>query len=142
METRIKAFDELTVQELFEIYRLRVSVFVVEQNCAYQEVDDEDKKAYHVCLYENEKLMAYCRVFPRNGTQALIGRVTAVERRKGLGTRVVFLAMETAREKLGAESLAVEAQTYAVPMYEKLGFVKCSEEYLEDGIPHVSMILQ
>lgn len=142
MKTIIKSFQELTTQELFEIYKLRVSVFVVEQNCAYQEVDDADKEAYHVCLYENEKLMAYCRVFPRTESQALIGRVIAVKRRCGLGTKVVSLAMETAKERLKAGTIAVEAQTYAVPMYEKLGFVRCSEEYLEDGIPHVSMICE
>lgn len=142
MKTVIKSFKELTTQELFEIYKLRVSVFVVEQNCAYQEVDDADKAAYHICLYEDEKLMAYCRVFPKNETQALIGRVIAVKRRCGLGTKVVSVAMETARENLGTKTIAVEAQTYAMPMYEKLGFVKCSEEYLEDGIPHVSMICE
>jgi len=142
MQQRIKAFTELTVQELFEIYKLRVSVFVVEQRCAYQEVDDEDKRALHICLYDENKLMAYCRIFMKNEQQALIGRVIAVERRKGLGTKVVSLAITTARERLGAKSLAVEAQSYAVPMYEKLGFVKCSGEYLEDGIPHVSMICE
>lgn len=139
MEARIKTFGELTGSELFEIYKLRVCVFVVEQNCAYQEVDDADKEAYHICLYENGRLMAYCRVFLRNERRALIGRVIAVRRRCGLGTKVVTLAIDTAREKLGADTIAVEAQSYAVPMYEKLGFVKCSEEYLEDGIAHVSM---
>lgn len=142
MEARIKAFHELSCDELFEIYKLRVSVFVVEQSCAYQEVDDEDKKAYHIGLYEKGALMAYCRVFPKAAHEALIGRVIAVKRRCGLGTRVLSLAIDTARECLGAERIAVEAQTYAAPMYEKLGFVKCSEEYLEDGIPHISMILK
>ncbi|MBQ3210227.1 MAG: GNAT family N-acetyltransferase [Oscillospiraceae bacterium] len=142
MEERIKSFHELSADELFEIYKLRVSVFVVEQSCAYQEVDDEDKKAYHIGLYENGKLMAYCRVFPRDGDEALIGRVIAVKRRCGLGTYVVSLAIKAAREKLGAKTIRVEAQTYAAPMYEKLGFEKFSQEYLEDGIPHVSMILE
>ena len=143
MKLSIKKFDGLNTRELFEIYRLRVSVFVVEQNCAYQEVDEADLTALHLMLRDDGgALAAYCRVLPpeAGGTQALIGRVIAVRRRCGLGSEAVRGAMETALALPGVESLRVEAQSSAVPMYEKLGFQVVSEEYLEDGIPHKSMI--
>ncbi len=87
MELFVKHFSELTAQELYEIYRLRVSVFVVEQKCCYQEVDDADKDAYHVWLWDKDGIEAYARVLPRGATfqEVSIGRVIAVKRRCGLG---------------------------------------------------------
>jgi len=142
LEMCVKRFPELTVDELYEIIRLRNAVFVVEQNCAYQEVDELDPGALHISLRDENGIAAYCRVLMRSENEALVGRVIAVRRRQGLGSKVVGLAMEAARERLGAERIRVEAQCYAAPMYEQLGFVKVSEEYLEDGIPHVTMICE
>lgn len=139
MKEIIKSFDELSTEELFEIYRLRTSVFVVEQHCAYQEVDEADKKAVHIWLDEGGKMAAYCRIFPIAPGEARVGRVIAVERRRGLGTKVVSLALKEAKERLCAQMVSVEAQSYAAPMYAKLGFVPVSEEFLEDGIPHIRM---
>lgn len=89
MELFVKHFSELTAQELYEIYRLRVSVFVVEQKCCYQEVDDADKDAYHVWLRDEDGIAAYARVLPRGATfpAVSIGRVIAVRRRCGLGKK-------------------------------------------------------
>lgn len=89
MELFVKHFSELTAQELYEIYRLRVSVFVVEQKCCYQEVDDADKDAYHVWLRDEDGIEAYARVLPRGATfpEVSIGRVIAVKRRCGLGSK-------------------------------------------------------
>ncbi len=144
MELTVKHFDELSTQELFEIYKLRVSVFVVEQSCPYQEVDDADRQAYHIILHDENGIKAYARVLPKgvNLEDVSIGRVIAVRRRCGLGSRIVAAAIDTAREKLHAEKITVEAQTYARGMYEKLGFVQTSDEFLEDGIPHVKMTLE
>jgi ElaA protein len=144
MELTVKHFDELGTQELFEIYKLRVSVFVVEQSCPYQEVDDADRQAYHIVLRDENGIEAYARVLPKgvNLEDVSIGRVIAVRRRCGLGSRIVAAAIDTAREKLHAEKITVEAQTYARGMYEKLGFVQTSDEFLEDGIPHVKMTLE
>lgn len=144
MELTVKHFDELGTQELFEIYKLRVSVFVVEQSCPYQEVDDADRQAYHIVLRDGDGIEAYARVLPKgvNLEDVSIGRVIAVSRRCGLGSRIVAAAIDTAREKLHAEKITVEAQTYARGMYEKLGFVQTSDEFLEDGIPHVKMTLE
>ena len=142
MELFVKHFSELTAQELYEIYRLRVSVFVVEQKCCYQEVDDADKDAYHVWLRDEDGIEAYARVLPRGATfpEVSIGRVIAVKRRCGLGKQIVAAAIGTATEKLHAR-IADLAQTYVKKLYENFGFYQTSEEFLEDGIPHVQMQL-
>lgn len=141
MELIVKHFNELTTDELWEIYKLRVSVFVVEQNCAYQDVDSFDREAYHVFLRDDEGIRAYTRVLPKGTVydEVLIGRVIAVKRRCGLGTKIVRAGIETAIEKFGAETILVDAQSYARELYAKQGFVQISDEFLEDGIPHVKM---
>ena len=141
MDISVKHFTELGAEELYEILKLRVDVFVVEQNCPYPEIDGQDKNAWHVSLREGEKLLAYLRVLPRGEGEAAIGRVLAVERRRGLGTKVVEAGIRVAREKLGAKRIYLEAQTYARGLYEKLGFRQIGEEFLEDGIPHIPMEL-
>ena len=139
----VKHFNELSAEELFRIYRLRVSVFVVEQHCAYQEVDEADTKAYHVWLEDEAGIEAYLRVLPAGATfeEPSLGRVIAVKRRCGLGSRIVAEGIRVAREKLAASSILIEAQTYARTLYERQGFVQVSDEFLEDGIPHVQMRL-
>ena len=143
MELFVKHFSELTARELYEIYKLRVSVFVVEQKCYYQEVDDADENAYHVWLRDEDGIEAYARVLPRGATfpEVSIGRVIAVKRRCGLGSKIVAAAIDTAKEKLRADKITIEAQTYVKKMYEDFGFRQTSEEFLEDCIPHVQMQL-
>ena len=144
MDLIIKAFNELTNEELFEIYKLRVSVFVVEQNCAYQEVDDADKVAYHIYFRDEDGIEGYLRVLPQGITfeDASIGRVIAVKRRCGIGSRILSEGIRVAKEKFGAMRITIEAQVYARELYEKAGFVQNSDEFLEDGIPHIRMTLQ
>lgn len=144
MELIVKHFSELSAEELFEIYRLRVSVFIVEQRCPYQDVDDADRTAYHLWLRDENGIAAYARLLPPGAAfpTAAIGRVIAVRRRCGLGTRIVDAAINAAREKLSADVITIEAQVYARSLYEKAGFVQTSEEFLEDGIPHVQMQLR
>ena len=141
MERIVRHFDELTTRELFDLYKLRVSVFVVEQNCPYQEVDDADRVSYHVWLRDEDGIAAYLRVIPAGVSfeDVSIGRVIAVRRRCGLGTRIVEEGIRVAREKLRAQRITIEAQTYARALYEKLGFRQTSAEFLEDGIPHIRM---
>ena len=141
MELTGKHFSELTTEELFDIYKLRVSVFVVEQSCPYQEVDSTDKTAYHIWLKEDGELLAYLRVLPRGAVreEVSLGRVIAVRRRCGLGSRILAAGIRTAVERFGADCIVIEAQTYARGLYEKAGFVQTSEEFLEDGIPHIQM---
>ena len=144
MELVIKHFRELTTEELFEIYKLRVAVFVVEQNCPYQEVDSADVEAYHLYLKDESGMQAYLRVLPKGvpHKEVSIGRVISVKRRCGLGTQIVKEGISVAKEKFDAERIIIEAQTYARKLYENVGFVQSGEEFLEDGIPHIPMIYQ
>ena len=144
MRLLIKQFSELTTEELFAIYKLRVSVFVVEQKCAYQEVDEADKAAYHIWLEDDNGIEAYLRLMPEGVVrpETSLGRVIAVKRRCGMGSRIVSEGIRFAKEKLAAKEIVIEAQTYVKKLYESLGFKAESDEFLEDGIPHVRMRLK
>ena len=143
MELIVKRFEELTVEELYEILKIRVSVFVVEQNCLYQEIDDRDKQSFHVYLKDDDGIQAYLRVVDKGVSfdEVSIGRVIAVKRRCGLGSKILSEGIKVAKDKLKAATIKIEAQSYAKGLYEKQGFSQVSEEFLEDGIPHVLMIL-
>ena len=143
MNICIKHFKELTAEELYEIYKVRTKVFVVEQNCPYQEVDDIDKTAYHIWLYDDGGIKSYLRLFmaDENSKTAAIGRVLATERRRGYASAAMKEAVKAAKEKLGAEKITLDAQFYARGLYEMLGFKQTSEEFLIDGIPHIKMEL-
>ena len=144
MTLQIKRFGELTAEELYRILKLRVDVFVVEQACPYPELDGLDREALHIWLEDGEGIHAYLRVMDRGAESQYvsIGRVVVRERRRGLGTRILKEGIRAARELLGAEAIYLEAQTYAVGLYEKQGFRPISEEFLLDGIPHVKMLLE
>ena len=143
IRTVVKRFDELTPEELYALLRLRVSVFVVEQNCPYMELDNNDQKALHVWLEQDGAVKAYLRVLDRGveSEYISIGRVVAAERRKGFGSLVLAEGIRVAREYFNADRLYLEAQTYAKGLYEKQGFQPASEEFLLDGIPHIKMLL-
>lgn len=142
MEEVVKSFDELSVDELYEIMQARAAVFVVEQDCAYQDLDGIDQEAYHVFLKEDGKLVAYLRVIDKGKrlSEVSIGRVISLKRREGVGTRLMKLGIDVAKEKFGAVKIMIGAQVYAKAFYEGCGFRQISEEYLEDGIPHIYMI--
>lgn len=139
MELIVKHFSELSTRELFGIYRLRASVFVVEQQCPYQDIDEADLVAYHLRLQDENGIQAYARALPPGVTfpTASIGRVISVKRRCGLGGQIVDAAVQVAKTKFHADRITIEAQLYARSLYEKHGFHQISEEFLEDGIPHI-----
>ena len=143
MELHVKRFSELTLDELYELLKLRVSVFVVEQNCPYPELDDRDQKALHLWYEEDGQMVGYLRIMDKGAASewVSIGRVIAVKRGQGIATRLVTEAIRTAKEQFGAEQIYLEAQVYAKGLYEKLGFREISGVFLEDGIPHVKMLL-
>ena len=166
MEFRVKRFNELTTDELYAILKLRCEVFIVEQECPYPDIDGVDDQAVHVMFVDDGagdgdangepgdgkcgepgdgdvNLAAYLRILPAGleFEHVSIGRVIAVRRRQGLGTEIVKKGIEVARNELGADTIYLEAQVYAMSMYEKLGFVPVSEEFLLDGIPHIKMEL-
>lgn len=142
MQLKVKRFDELSLQELYEILKLRSSIFVVEQNCAYQDIDGLDQEALHVFLKNENGIRACLRVMDRGAESEFvsIGRVIAVDRRQGLGTRILAAGIRAAVEYFGADCIYVEAQTYAKGLYAKLGFEEISGEFPIDGIPHVKML--
>ena len=144
METVVKQFNQLTVEELYEILKLRAEVFVVEQNCAYQDLDNIDKEAYHVYLREEGEMLAYLRVIDKGKRldEVSIGRVISLKRRCGLGTKLMAEGVKVAKEKYGAKRIKIGAQCYAKPFYEGCGFKQISGEYLEDGIPHIYMMYE
>ena len=143
MQLYRKRFQELTTEELYGILKLRVDVFVVEQNCPYRELDDRDQNAVHVWLQDEDGILAYLRVMDRGieNESVSIGRVVAAKRRCGLGSRVLAEGIRAAKEVFLADSIYLEAQVYAKDLYEKQGFRQISEEFLLDGIPHVRMLL-
>lgn len=139
MQTHIQKFSQLSTQELYQIYKLRVDVFVVEQKCPYHEIDDIDLESYHIYLQnDNSKILAYCRLYKIEDTFH-IGRVIASERGKGYGTQIMKAALEFAAQTLHADTIIIEAQTYAKNFYEKIGFIQTSEPFDEDGIEHMQM---
>ena len=143
MKLFIRHFCELSVEELFEIYKLRTAIFVVEQKCPYQEVDDADKNAYHVYLKDRTGIQAYLRVLPKGikFEQVSLGRVLAAKRHCGLGSQIIAAGIQVARDRFDADRIVIEAQVHARKFYERAGFVPSSSEFLEDGIPHIQTVL-
>lgn len=141
MKPEAKNFNELSSTEVYEIIKARVQIFVVEQNCPYQDVDDVDYESLHIFYKSGEKITAYLRAFRKDSETVQLGRVLTTEHGKGLGGELLKNAIEIVEEKMNPEKLYIEAQTYAIGFYEREGFVVCSDEFLEDGIPHVKMEL-
>ena len=142
LETIVKQFEELTSEELYEILKLRADVFIVEQNCVYQDIDDKDTGALHVFLRDDKGLQAYLRVLDKGVAfeEVSVGRVVTKNKRQGFGKIVMKAGMKAAVDRFGADKIKIVAQSYAEGFYEKLGFVTVSEEFLYDGIPHIYMI--
>ena len=138
-----KSFQELTVDELYELLRVRSEVFVVEQNCVYQDLDGDDQTSVHLWLTVADKVVALARVCPA-GThmqEVSIGRVITTERGKGFGKQIMLYAIEAAKEHFNATLIAIEAQEYAKGFYESVGFRQSSDTFMLDGIPHIKMTL-
>lgn len=136
-----KSFSEFTTDELYELLRIRSEVFVVEQNCVYQDLDYDDQKSVHLWLTKDGKVVALCRVCPA-GThmeEVSIGRVITAERGKGYGKRIMLEGIQAAQERFGAKRIDIEAQEYARGFYEQVGFRQSSEPFILDGIPHIRM---
>jgi ElaA protein len=141
---KTKYFNELTTKELYNLLQLRSEVFVVEQDCAYQDIDGEDKKALHVLGYKNENLIAYTRVFEAGDyfKEASIGRVVVAknERQYKYGYKIMKASIEAVEDNFKENKIIISAQTYLKKFYNNLGFIETGKEYLEDGIPHKKMI--
>lgn len=141
---KVKSYRELTRDELYELLQLRAEVFVVEQDCVYQDIDGKDDIALHVLGYKDKELVAYTRIFPPNTyfEYASIGRVVvrALERKHKYGYDLMKKSIEATENAYDTTTIKISAQTYLKSFYNNLGFKEVGEGYLEDGIPHIGMI--
>ena len=143
----IQKFEELSPAELYAILQLRNEVFVVEQNCVFQDADDRDQSSYHLCLWENGQLAAYCRLLPSGiayDEYASIGRVVSAPRLRGSGYGIQLMkeAIRLIEQLFPGSKVKISAQCYLQEFYISLGFSCCTEPYIEDNLPHIGMILQ
>ncbi len=144
LEIKIKTFQKLTTQELYDVLQLRSEVFVVEQDCVYQDLDGKDQNALHVVGYKGENVVAYTRLFKPGYyfDEASIGRVVVKdsERQHQCGYDIMNASIEAVKNHYKTGIIKISAQIYLKRFYNNLGFKEVGEEYLEDGIPHVGML--
>ncbi|MBB3697882.1 GNAT family N-acetyltransferase [Flammeovirga yaeyamensis] len=141
----IKPYQELDKEELYEILQLRAEVFVVEQDCVYNDLDNNDQEAYHLIARKNGKLAGYLRILP-SGTRfkyPSIGRVIVhpSNRKEGIARKIMTTANQWIFDHWESDLIQISAQKYLTKFYQSLGYVIKSDEYLEDGIPHFKMEL-
>ena len=144
LQFKIKRFNELSASELYQLLQLRSEVFVVEQNCVYQDIDGKDEKALHLLGEIDNKVVVYSRIFkPKDYFEnASIGRVAIAEkyRAQKWGHQLMQEAISGIENNFGIQSITISAQLYLKKFYESHGFVQIGETYLEDGIPHIEML--
>lgn len=144
MDIYVKKFNDLKLKELYQLLQLRSEVFVVEQDCVYQDIDGKDEMALHVLGFERNQLVAYTRCFPPGFyfEQAAIGRVLVKEtaRQKSYGHEILKVSIEEIQARYNTSNIKLSAQTYLTKFYESHGFEQVGEGYLEDGIPHIAMV--
>lgn len=139
-----KRFQDLSLEQLYQILQLRNEVFIVEQRCAYQDLDHLDEQCHHLMMYDEGRLIAYARIIPPGISykETSIGRIVthANYRGKGVGAIMMKLILSDIEDLLGNRPIKIGAQLYAEKFYERFGFVRSSEVYDEDGIEHIQMI--
>lgn len=140
---KIKSFDEISSIELYKILKTRNEVFVVEQDCVYQDCDDKDLKSYHLFLEEEEKVIAYLRILPKGLSydEISIGRVLVIKdsRGRGLAQKMLIEAIRFIENEMKETKIKISAQAYLEKFYKQHGFEAVSDVYLEDDIPHIEM---
>lgn len=144
LKIQTKTFKQLTIDELYAILQLRSEIFVVEQNCVYQDLDYQDQQALHVLGIKDKKLVAYTRIFKPGDyfEYASIGRVVVknIERKHHYGYEIMNASIEAVQNYYDTSKIKISAQVYLKNFYNNLGFKGIGEEYLEDGIPHIGMM--
>ena len=144
MNWKIEKFNDLTTNELYEILRLRSEVFVVEQDCVYDDCDNKDQKAHHLFLEDNNKIIAGLRILNKGVSydEISIGRVVVSKeyRKKGISREMMRKAIDFIENNLNENEIRISAQAYLVNFYKSIGFKEVSKEYLEDNIPHIEML--
>mgnify|MGYP000164786528 CR=1 FL=1 len=146
MEWKIKKYEDLTIDELYNILKVRNEVFVVEQNCPYQDCDEKDKRAYHLFLEDNGEIIAYSRIIEKGVSydEVSIGRflVQKKYRGKGFAREMLSKAIKFIEESLNENAIRISGQVYIKEFYKSFGFKEVSDVYLEDNIPHVEMLYE
>tara|TARA_R110001583_G_scaffold29811_4_gene103849 strand:- start:1400 stop:1852 length:453 start_codon:yes stop_codon:yes gene_type:complete len=144
IQTQVKTFSELSLKELYRILQLRSEVFVVEQDCVYQDIDGKDEKSLHVLGIKNNQIIAYTRIFKPGDyfKESSIGRVVVAknERQYKYGYDIMKASINAIKDYYGETKIKISAQIYLKNFYNNLGFHEVGEAYLEDGIPHIAMI--
>ncbi|MFL2642965.1 MAG: GNAT family N-acetyltransferase [Flavobacteriales bacterium] len=145
MKVEVKKFSELSIGELYELLKLRTEIFVVEQECIYQDMDGKDNKAIHILGKEEDKILAYTRIFGPGDyyDQPCIGRVVVDKKRRGeeKGKEIMNESINYIKNNMQEKEIVLSAQKYLDKFYRDLGFKSEGEDYLEDGIPHQKMRL-
>ena len=141
MKLVCKNFDELSNVELYKILKARQDVFVVEQECPYHDIDGADMDALHVFIEDKDSVLAYLRAIRKDTDTIQMGRVLTLQRGEGLGKEILKAGIQRIIRNYDPQRIYIEAQSYATGFYEQEGFVICSEEFLEDNIPHIGMEL-
>ena len=138
-----KKFHELDNKTLHNIFLLRSEVFVVEQECVYQDIDGKDINSIHIIGKKQEEIIAYSRIMNSNNEFCFIGRVLVKKefRKKGIGIKLMEKSIEKARKLYNQKKIKISAQEYLKNFYTGLGFKHTGKRYLEDGIPHIEMTL-
>ena len=143
MKWSVKRFDELTPLELYDCIKLRLEVFIGEQGCSYEDLDDHDQQAYHMFLYDGGNIVVYCRILDAGVAyeERSIGRVCVHKhyRKKGLARQMMLEALNFIQKQESHPKIKISAQSYIIPFYESVGFQVISEAYLEEGIEHRKM---
>ena len=141
MTFNAKDFSQLTTEELYEILKSRAEVFLLEQGIVCQDMDDMDYESRHYFFTSGKRVIAYLRAFvsDKENSVVKIGRVLTLEHRKGLGSELMKRSIADIQEYFNCKKICVHAQKQAVGFYEKMGFVSVSDEYLEEGIVHITM---
>ena len=139
----IKSFEELNKAELYQIVQLRIAVFIIEQDCPYPDLDDMDQDAQHLWIEDAGEIVCYLRVNPAGSRflEPSLGRIVTKKshRNRGYAEMLIKRAIDLVCEK-ESRAIRISAQCYLEKYYEKFGFIKASEEYLEDDIPHIEML--
>ncbi|WP_365867227.1 GNAT family N-acetyltransferase [Chryseobacterium sp.] len=145
IEFFIKSFEELSTIELYNILKLRSEIFIIEQNCVYQDIDDKDIQCHHLMCFVDGNLAGYTRIVPPGLTyeDASVGRVVigTAYRGLGLGKQMMEHSIKGCQDILKESRIRISAQFYLLKFYNSLGFSEVGEPYEEDGIPHIEMVL-
>jgi len=145
IEIIVKKFNKLSLEELYYLLQLRSEVFVVEQNCVYQDVDGKDQKAFHIIGKKDNIIIAYTRLFNKGDyfKEASIGRVVVAKnlRHFNYGSEIMEASIDAIKKNFNTNEIKISAQLYLKGFYNSFGFKTTGSSYLEDGIPHIAMII-